>query len=183
MEKGQIRSQVKNRKFQQGRRKKAKTDDVVQAHNPGVETLQSGLHNKLDKLDPFTLNECKSLIAGKFTTAYFTSRTVRELQQSLLVIAQSIDKYDTMHKVPMFVMQDQAQTEAVCITVLGLYEIEEKPLLAIKYFSGVRGDPESMMRMMSSLSRVHLMQAIHCEVDEVKLMRYLLQKNSEKLNL
>ena len=90
----------------------------------------------------------------------------KALQQSVLVIAQSIDKYGSiaMSKVQMFTMQDEAQTQAVCIIVVGMFEFGGMPLVMVKCFSAKREDHALMLRIMCSLPKGKLMQDIPCQL-------------------
>eukprot|EP01083_Nonionella_stella_P150360 478898_1 len=123
----------------------------------------------------FSTMRGKSMFFRELTTKPF-----KDLQESLVVIARNIDKYDCIQKVPLFIAQDSAQTQALSISVIALKETETRglPLIVVKYFVGKRSSGMAGIKhMMAEVEKGRLMQEIGCDLEEVQLMTRLFQKN------
>eukprot|EP01083_Nonionella_stella_P071309 191465_1 len=140
--------------------------------------------------NPFVLPHWASSVGKMFTVmrgasilgAEITTKPFKDMQESLVVIANSIDKYDCIEKIPMFVAQDHEQTRGLSIIVTAVKDAHGVPVVVIKYFVGTRSMGSAGMRnMMAEMRKGALMQEIPCDLVEVKLMTRLFQKNRKKM--
>ena len=138
------------------------------------------------RLNPFELDSWTGSISLQFIFAYYSNRIVcaefKALQNAVLTIALSIDQHDALAKVlRIFVMQDLAQTQAVCIIALGALDLDGVPLVILRYFSATREDHNLMLRLLKTLPLTTIMQDVLCELVAVKMMKRLLQRNRKRL--
>ena len=124
---------------------------------------------------------------GKFR--YFEEaedhKALNDVQESWNVMVTAIDKChgQKISDIPVFVMQDQAQTRAVSIEILSLRDLSGLPLICVRYFPANRDDDiKASAQMMSSIGQGRQLQEIPSDVDEIKAMIDLFNKNRSRMS-
>eukprot|EP01083_Nonionella_stella_P113511 334660_1 len=158
-------------------------DDVLDTFNYVIDAQQIPSNPFVLPHWTFSVGKMFAIMRGaSILGAEITTKPFKDMQESLVVIANSIDKYDCVEKIPMFMAQDREQTRGLSIIVTAVKDAHGVPVVVIKYFVGTRSMGSAGMRnMMAEMRKGVLMQEIPCDLVEVKLLTRLFQKNRKKM--
>eukprot|EP01084_Bolivina_argentea_P304320 525520_1 len=111
------------------------------------------------------------------------TKVFKDMAESMMVIAESVDKYKSIEQIPAFIVQNKEKTHALCIMIVCVQQLGKLPMIVVKYFKGERATTnfKKQQRMVNEMGQGRLMQEIPTDLMEVQLMTRLLKKNRKKL--